>query len=256
MTHSARIAYLLDYFLSENPEHQNIAVPSDEEGQKHILRGLVNQRPPLPINPEILAMEDAYLQEELQGKVVDFSSLSPVKDNLYLWQGDITTLAVDAIVNAANSDMIGCFHPCHSCIDNIIHTKAGIQLRLDCQELMDRFGRPEATGNAKITSAYNLPSQYVIHTVGPIVHGKLELYHQDALERCYRSCLSVAMEEKIQSIAFCCISTGEYHFPQKEACDIAVDTVTSFLKEHNSSMNVIFNVFKDEDLKLYEKKLS
>lgn len=254
MTHSARIAYLLDYFLSENPEHQNIAVPLDLEGQKFILRGLINQRPPSPIPQEILDMESAYLLEERKGTEVELSSLRPVEGNLYLWQGDITTLVVDGIVNAGNSGLLGCFHPCHSCIDNIIHSKAGMQLRFACQEIMEKNGRPEATGKAKITPGFHLPCDYVLHTVGPIVHGDLEEYHKDALKSCYQSCLSLAEEKGLKSLAFCCISTGEFHFPQKEACDIAVEEVKSFLAQRNSSLKVIFNVYKDEDLRLYEEK--
>ncbi len=256
MTHSARIAYLLDYFLSETPENQNIAVPLDEEGQKHILRGLINQRPPMYIPDEILTMEDAYLQEELKGNVIPFSSLTPKKGNIYLWQGDITKLAIDGIVNAGNSDLLGCFHPCHKCIDNAIHSYAGIRLRFACHEIMEKQGRPEATGCAKITPAFNLPCKFVLHTVGPIVHGGLEEYHREALERCYRSCLFLASEQKLEALAFCCISTGEFHFPQEEACEIAVNVVSDYIEKVDPKLKVVFNVFKDEDLKLYEEKLS
>lgn len=256
MKQEERLSYLLDYFLSENVEHQNISFPDDINGQKNILRGLMNFRPPMPLNPEILEMQDAYLQEELSSRIVPLSTLTPIKENLYLWQGDITTLAVDGIVNAANSDLIGCFHPNHGCIDNAIHTFSGVQLRLACHELMEKQGRPETTGNAKITPAFNLPSKYVLHTVGPIVRGDLELFHKDGLQKCYEACLELALKENLKSLAFCCISTGEYHFPNKVACEIAVTTVEAFQKKHKGALDVIFNVFKDEDLKLYEEKLS
>ncbi|MFI3252742.1 MAG: protein-ADP-ribose hydrolase [Eubacteriales bacterium] len=255
MTQSGRIAYLLDYFLSETPENQNIAVPLDEEGQKEILRGLINLRPPHDIPEEVLTMEDAFLQTDLEGKVVPFSSMTPKKGNIYLWQGDITKLEIDGIVNAANSDMLGCFYPCHKCIDNAIHTFSGIRLRLACHELMEKQGRPEATGCAKITPAYNLPSKYVLHTVGPIVHGGLEEYHREALERSYRSCLFLASEQKLEALAFCCISTGEFHFPQEEACNIAINVVEDYIEKVDKNLKVLFNVFKEEDLKLYEEKL-
>lgn len=255
MNQEERLSNLLDYFLSENEEHQNISFPDDLQGQKNILRGLMNFRPPLPLNPEILEMQDAYLQEEISSRIVPFSSLTPVKPNLYLWQGDITSLAVDAIVNAANSELLGCFHPNHSCIDNVIHSFSGVQLRLACHELMEKQGRPELTGCAKITPAFNLPSKYIFHTVGPRVHGDLEEYHKDNLKQCYESCLNLALKEGISSLAFCCISTGDYHFPSKVACEIAIDTVEAFQKEHPDALNVIFNVFQDVDLQLYQQRL-
>lgn len=255
MNQKERVAYLLDYFLSENPEHQNIQVPPTLEEQKLLLRGLLNLRHPMPLSDEILAMEDAYLAEE-QGEIVHLEDLTPVKPGLYLWQGDITTLAVDAIVNAANNALLGCFYPNHGCIDNIIHTKAGVRLRLACQELMEKQGRPEATGTAKITSGYNLPSKWVIHTVGPIVSGDLEQFHRDHLKNCYLSCLELAVKEGVRSLAFCCISTGEFRFPQEEACDIAVSTVEGFLAEHPDKIQVIFNVFQDKDCELYGQRLS
>lgn len=256
MNQSQRLTHLLDYFISENPEYQNVEIFQDLQEQKNLLRGLMNRRPPLPISPEILTIQDDYLQEELKGKVVSLSSLTPVKPHIYLWQGDITTLGVDGIVNAANSDMLGCFHPCHGCIDNFIHTFSGVQLRLACYEIMKIQNKPESTGKAKITSAYNLPSNYVIHTVGPIVRDKLEPYHREGLKKCYESCLELAVKEGLHSIAFCCISTGEFRFPQKVACDIAVETVTGFLKKNKGKIDVIFNVFKDKDLELYEEKLA
>lgn len=256
MTQTEKVAYLLDYFLSENLENQNVSVPKDLQGQKDLLRGLLNQRHPAPVPMGILAMEDAYLLEELGDSTVSLSSLNPVAPHLYLWQGDITTLAVDGIVNAGNSDLLGCFYPNHGCIDNIIHTKAGIRLRLACQEIMEKQGRPEATGTAKITPGFNLPCKYVLHTVGPRIDGTLENYHRDALKNCYLSCLELAVKEGLKSLAFCCISTGEFRFPQKEACRIAVNTVEEFLGKHPGSIEVIFNVFQDKDYELYQQRLS
>lgn len=256
MNQQQRLNYLLQYFLTESPQGKHIPLPKNTHDQKNLLRSLMNIRPPLPIKNQILEVQNTYLQEELHDKIVSLSSLTPIKPNLYLWQGDITTLGVDAIVNAANSDMLGCFQPCHSCIDNIIHTYAGVQLRIACHEIMFLQGKQETTGNAKITSAYNLPSNYVIHTVGPIVRTTLDTHHKEGLQKCYESCLHLALDKKLHSIAFCCISTGEFHFPQDVACDIATETVATFLKKHPNQLDVIFNVFKDEDLKLYEAKLT
>lgn len=255
MTHQEVIVYLLDYFISETPENQNITIPEEEEAQKQLLRGLMNQRPPSPVPSMILNLQDNYLEIELSGREVFFSSLKSVQPNIYLWQGDITTLATDGIVNAGNSDLLGCFHPCHGCIDNAIHSFAGIQLRLACQELMEKQGRPEMVGLAKITPAFNLPSKYVLHTVGPRVEGKLEEYHYTGLQSCYQSCLELAVEQGLHSLAFCCISTGEFRFPNDIACGIAVNTVTSFLKKHPNSLNVVFNVFTDQDYALYQQQL-
>ena len=179
----------------------------------------------------------------------------PRDSRLVLWQGDITTLKVDAIVNAANSALLGCFRPLHSCIDNIIHTRSGIQLRLFCDDIMRRQGHEEPTGQAKITPAFNLPGKYILHTVGPIIYGPLRKQDCEALASCYRSCMKLAVENGCRSVAFCCISTGEFHFPQEKAAEIAVQTVTSFLNAQKSDIRVIFNVFKDEDLHIYQKLL-
>ena len=180
---------------------------------------------------------------------------SSLDGRLVLWRGDITTLKIDAIVNAANSALRGCFVPCHSCIDNIIHTYAGVQLRLDCDTIMNEQGYEEPTGQAKITPAYNLPSRYVIHTVGPIVSGKLTKKHCRQLADCYCSCLGLAAENGLKSIAFCCISTGEFHFPQQKAAEIAVKTVREYLKQDTSIERVVFNVFKPEDQEIYREIL-
>ena len=181
------------------------------------------------------------------------AELSPIRPHQYLWRGDITTLEVDAIVNAANSALLGCFSPNHGCIDNAIHTFAGVQLRLACHAIMQAQGHEEPTGTAKITPGFNLPARYVLHTVGPIVSGRLSDTHCDLLASCYESCLKLAAENSLKSVAFCCISTGVFGFPQKEAARIAVDTVTAFQKEH--PIDVVFNVFKEADLRLYQALL-
>ena len=248
--------YLIQSLLGESPRYAELTVPKQTEEQKQLLRSLMNVRSPGPIGEEFLTVQDAYLQESLQEKgVTDLSDLEPVRPGLYLWQGDITTLRCDAIVNAANSGMTGCYRPCHNCIDNCIHTYAGIQLRADCAELMDRQGHAEPTGQAKITPAYNLPAKYVIHTVGPIVEGRLTRQHRDLLASCYRSCLELAEEHGCGSIAFCCISTGVFGFPKREAAEIAVDTVRAYKEENQSEIKVIFNVFQEEDYCIYRRLL-
>ena len=201
-------------------------------------------------------MQDAYLQGETAAKVItDIADLTPIQPGLYLWQGDITTLKCDAIANAANSGMTGCYIPNHRCIDNAIHTFAGVELRLACAELMEQQGYPEPIGRAKITPAFNLPCKYVLHTVGPIIDGCVTKADKELLASCYRSCLELAAENGLESVAFCCISTGEFHFPNEQAAQIAVETVKEFLKTQTSVKKVIFNVFKDLDKAIYEKLL-
>ena len=210
------------------------------------------------MNPEFLAVQDAYLQEEIRRQGVTDAAALPVAPGnplLWVWKGDITTLKVDAIVNAANRALLGCFAPCHGCIDNAIHTRAGAQLRLACEEIMRAQGHDEPTGGAKITPAYNLPCKTVIHTVGPIVSGRLTKQDEAQLASCYRSCLTLAEENALTSIAFCCISTGEFHFPQERAAEIAVQTATDYLHEHASKIKVIFNVFTQRDHDLYARLL-
>lgn len=245
---------LINYLLNENPEYRKIRIPSSEDEQFRLYRSLVNIRLPGVISEEYLAAEDEYLRQKTAEKgITDIAELSPVEDNIYLWCGDITTLKCGAIVNAANSGMTGCYQPCHNCIDNCIHTFAGIRLRLECAEIMKKQGYPEPTGQGKITPAYNLPCEYVIHTVGPIVQGKLTAEHCRLLESCYQSCLELAVQNGIDSIAFCCISTGVFGFPKQEAAEIAVRTVRDFLKCHG--IKVIFNVFGSEDYDIYSKIL-
>ena len=211
---------------------------------------------PKETSEEFLKIQDEYLQEESRRKgITDIADLQPVQNDIYLWQGDITTLKCGAIVNAANSQMLGCFQPCHGCIDNAIHTFAGVQLRRDCNDIMQKQGHNEPTGQAKITPAYNLPCKYVIHTVGPIVGGRLKNKDCELLKSCYLSCLKLAEENGVESIAFCCISTGVFGFPQKEAAQIAVDTVKKYKAEMNSNIKVIFNVFKDDDYIIYNELL-
>ena len=254
MTQTKRRLFLIEYLLSERGER--IGIPTDEYNQKRLLRSLFNIRMPKDTSAEFLKIQDAYLQEENRRKgITDLADLEPVQDGIYLWQGDITTLKCGAVVNAANSQMLGCFNPCHGCIDNAIHTFAGIQLRRDCNEIMHEQGHDEPTGQAKITPAYNLPCRYIIHTVGPIVSGKLNEQHCELLKSCYLSCLKLAEENGVDSIAFCCISTGVFGFPKREAAKIAVDTVKEYKEEKRSDIKVIFNVFKDSDLAIYREVL-
>ena len=254
MTQTEKRLFLIEYLFSERGEEMSI--PADEYNQKRLLRSLFNIRMPKDASEDFLKIQDEYLQEESRRKgITDIADLQPVQDDIYLWQGDITTLKCGAIVNAANSQMLGCFQPCHGCIDNAIHTFAGVQLRRDCNDIMQKQGHNEPTGQAKITPAYNLPCKYVIHTVGPIVGGRLTNKDCELLKSCYLSCLKLAEENGVESIAFCCISTGVFGFPQKEAAQIAVDTVKKYKAEMNSNIKVIFNVFKDDDYIIYNELL-
>ena len=257
MNQSERRLFLIQSLLQEQPGYRDVAVPRDTEEQKRLLRSLMNVREAAPVSADFLAVQDEYLRAAIAEKgVTDLADLTPVRGELYLWQGDITTLRCDAIVNAANAGMTGCYRPCHNCIDNCIHTYAGVQLRSDCAALMARQGHGEPTGRAKITPAYNLPCRWVIHTVGPIVEGVLTKRHREQLSSCYKSCLQIAGENGIASIAFCCISTGVFGFPKREAAEIAVATVESWKRETASPMQVIFNVFGNEDLAIYQNILT
>lgn len=256
MTHEEKRLYLIKSLLSEQKRYADIAVPSDTQGQKDLLRSLMNVRMPSPLSDEYIKTESEYLKEETERKgVTHFCDLPPVLNGIYLWQGDITTLDCDAIVNAANSAMLGCFQPLHNCIDNCIHTYAGLRLRNACAEIMKKQGHEEETGGAKITPAFNLPCRYVIHTVGPIVHGVLNRHHEEQLASCYTSCLKLAEEKGCKSIAFCCISTGVFGFPQRRAAEIAVKTVKEYKADCKSDIGVIFNVFKNEDYGFYRELL-
>ena len=256
MNQSEKRLFLIQSLLNERPSCQKQSIPSDPERQKILLRGLMNVRRPAHIGTEFLQVQDEYLQNETAAKgITDIAELTPMQPGLYLWQGDITTLKCDAIVNAANSGMTGCYIPNHRCIDNAIHTFAGVELRLACGELMERQGYPEPTGQAKITPAFNLPCRYVLHTVGPIISGRVTKEDKELLASCYRSCLELAAENDLESVAFCCISTGEFHFPNQQAAQIAVETVKQFMNTKTSVKKVIFNVFKDLDKEIYARLL-
>ena len=256
MNQSEKRLFLIQALLKENPEYRDLSIPAEPDSQRQLLRGLMNIRAPQNANADFLKTQDEYLQDETAAKgVTDITDLTPVQPGLYLWQGDITTLKCDAIVNAANSGMTGCYVPNHRCIDNAIHTYAGVELRLACEELMEQQSYPEPTGQAKITPAFNLPCRYVLHTVGPIIDGRVTQRDRELLASCYRSCLELAAENGLESVAFCCISTGEFHFPNELAAEIAVETVKQFMNRKTSVKKVIFNVFKDLDKALYEKLL-
>lgn len=271
MTQKERREFLIKYLLKENSQYGGIEIPQSDDEQKDLLRSLVNVRPPLPASDEFLKTQDEYLQEENRSHgITDIADLKPVAStwfdfahqptlsnrDLYLWRGDITTLKVDAIVNAANSGMTGCWQPCHLCIDNCIHTFAGIQLRAVCADIIKKQGHEEPTGQAKITPAFNLPSKYVIHTVGPIVRGELTAADRNLLASCYKSCLDIAKANGCTSIAFCCISTGVFRFPADKAAEIAVDTVRKWKEQTGNGMKVVFNVFSEKDEAIYRRILS
>ena len=261
----ANLPYLVEMLLAERGQGFSLSlsskvpdVPPDPLEQWNLFRALVNTRPPEAVSEELLRLQDDVLQDILAYRGV--TSLEDIPDlpgmsHLKLWRGDITTLATDAIVNAANSQMLGCFVPGHHCIDNAIHTFAGIQLRLACARLMEAQGYPESTGMAKVTDAFNLPSKYVIHTVGPIAKGFASETDQALLANCYTACLEAATDAGCESLAFCCISTGVFGFPQKAAAKIAISTVDQWMQQAESPMNVVFNVFSEKDEQLYKSLL-
>lgn len=256
MNQAERRRYLTERLLKEHPEYSEILFPGDSNEQKMLLRSLMNIRMPHEIDAEFLKIQDEYLSEENKKKgIVKLEDIEELQPDLYVWKGDITRLKVGAIVNAANSGMTGCYQPCHNCIDNCIHTYAGIQLRNYCSDIMRKQGHEEPTGQAKITPAFNLPCDYVIHTVGPIVRGRLTKEHERLLVSCYESCLRIADENNVKSIAFCCISTGVFMFPNERAASLAVQTVKKYKRETNSEIKVIFNVFKEEDERFYRQLL-
>lgn len=258
MNQTERRLFLINYLLGEQEEYKSIQIPKDKEGQQNLLRSLMNVRMPNPIDEEFLKVQDEYLQVRNEERgIVDVRDLHPVKsdDRLYIWQGDITNLKCDAIVNACNNQMLGCFSPMHDCIDNFIHTYAGVQLRLKMNEIMQAQGYREPTGQAKITSGYNLFAKYILHTVGPIIQWKVTKEDEELLSSCYKECLKLAAENGVKSIAFCCLSTGVFRFPQRRAAEIATKTVKEFLESDTRISQVIFNVFKDEDLKIYKEIL-
>ena len=247
---------LIRELINEDPKLGSIEMLKDKEGQKILLRALMNVREPKEISNEFLEIQDSYLQEIFkEKKIMRISGLTPI-DYIYIFKGDITTIECGAIVYAANSGMTGCYVPCHNCIDNAIHTYEGIELRVECAEIMRKQGHEQPTWSAKITVAYNLSFRYVIHTVGPIVRGSLREKHCRELESCYYSSLSLADENNVDRIAFCCISTGVFMFPRERAAEIAISTVKKYKAETGSRIKVVFNVFKDEDERIYRGLLS
>ena len=263
MTQNGRLDFLVEEFKADSVQYKDLKMPKDTEGKRRILRSLMNVRMPRKMDEAVLAVQDEYLQERIrENGIVELADIPIIRDRMSIWQGDITRLAVDAIVNAANSQMLGCFVPMHTCIDNCIHTFAGVQLRAECarqmEQLKSRYGRDyeQPTALPMLTDAYNLPARKVIHIVGPIVQGRLTTSLENDLAACYRNTLDMCLENGLKSVAFCCISTGVFHFPNKRAAEIAVQTVTGWLSEHPGGMErVIFNVFKDEDKAYYEQLL-
>ena len=256
MTQNERLDFLIDALSKEQGSDTFSKRPKAPEQKRRLLRSLMNMRPPMSAGKDFLKVQDDYLQEVSRQKgITKISDLSPIRPGQYLWQGDITTLAADAIVNAANRQLLGCFLPCHGCIDNSIHTYAGIQLRLECARIMAAQPGEEPAGQAKITKAYNLPCRYVLHTVGPVIYGSVTSREQRLLEDCYRSCLDLASAYGLKNVAFCCISTGEFHFPNILAAQIAVKTVRAWQNGHPGKIEVIFNVFKDKDYDIYRRLL-
>lgn len=261
------LAYIINCLTAEDERLSAMPLPSSLDDRQRLMRALLNIREPKPVSEDFLKAQDAELQLQKEDKgVVVFADIANNRlENgrkrasstfaLYLWQGDITRLQVDAIVNAANSQMLGCFRPLHNCIDNAIHSAAGIELRLECSRIMQRLGREAYAGEAIITKGYNLPAKYVIHTVGPIIADGMPTRGQEVqLANCYRHSLELANEKQLKSIAFCCISTGVFMFPQRRAAEIALASVETWLDAHSESSvkTVVFNVFKDSDYAIYK----
>lgn len=272
MNQQERLDYLLEQFKEDSIEYRKLKIPADTQEKRKILRSLMNIREPKAMDPAVLALQDEYLKQRSIEKgivslkdiptIADQGSSHDFADKLSIWQGDITRLSVDAIVNAANSQMLGCFIPMHSCIDNCIHSFAGIQLRLECARQMNllkaKYGYDyeQPTAVPMLTKGYNLPAKHVVHIVGPIVEYQLTAELEKDLADCYRNTLNLCVENGIRSVAFCCISTGVFRFPNRRAAIIAVQTVTAWISEHPDQIErVIFNVFKDEDKKYYEEEL-
>ena len=258
MTQDERREYLIQYLLKEEIRFGRQKIPKDKKEQENLLRSLMNIRPPRPISEKFLEIQDEYLtQRNIERGITDIADLVPVKSDsrLYIWQGDITTLKCDAIVNACNSQMLGCFSPMHACIDNFIHTYAGVELRLKMHEIMTAQGHEEETGKAKITSGYNLPAKYILHTVGPMIQWRVTKEDEELLASCYRECLKLAADTGAESVAFCCLSTGVFRFPQRRAAEIAIETVKQFIDKDNRIPKVVFNIFKDDDLEIYKSLL-
>ena len=258
-----RLYDLVEAFKADSGEYRDMATPRDAEGRRRILRSLMNIREPRPLPEETLRLQDEYLKSRSVEKgIVTLDDIPALRGPISLWQGDITRLQVDAIVNAANSQMLGCFQPCHSCIDNCIHTFAGVQLRTECGRRMDelrrRYGRSyeQPTAEPMLTDAYNLPARKIVHIVGPIVYDRVTPELERELAACYSNTLDLCLENGLRSVAFCCISTGVFRFPKQKAAEIAVQTVRRWLAGHEGAMErVIFNVFNDKDRERYEQIL-
>ncbi|MBO7431573.1 MAG: protein-ADP-ribose hydrolase [Elusimicrobia bacterium] len=272
-TQEERLNYLIEKFKEEFLEYKDFPVPTDIKDKKVLLRSLMNIRPPKETSAEILKVQDEYLTERNKEKGIVYlkdiktiketiNSKHPYSQKISIWQGDITNLSCDAIVNAANSKMLGCFTPMHICIDNCIHTFAGVQLRYECNKIMNEFKKKFGTDYQQptsvpiITDGYNLPAKKVIHITGPVVIGKLTKNLEIDLKKCYKNILEKCIENNLKSVAFCCISTGVFRFPNKRAAEIAVETITSWLKQNENKIDrIIFNVFKPEDKYCYEQFL-
>ena len=262
-TQEQRLDYLVERFKADSVRYRDLQTPEDTEGKRRLLRSLMNIRMPKELDASVLAVQDEYLRERVrENGIVSPADIPEIRDGISVWQGDITRLALDAIVNAANSQMLGCFVPMHTCIDNCIHTFAGVQLRAECsrqmEQLRSRYGRDyeQPTAVPMLTDAYNLPAKKVIHIVGPIAADGLTKELEEELAACYRNTLDMCLENGLKTVAFCCISTGVFRFPNRRAAEIAVKTVTEWLSEHEGKTDrVIFNVFKDEDRRYYEQLL-
>ena len=232
--------------------------------RRRLLRSLMNVRSSRPLRKDFLAMQNEHLSEEREEKVgVEAAELlvTAVYPRIAIWRGDITRLKADTIVNAANSAMMGCFAPLHNCIDNIIHSAAGVRLRQTCHDMMltdfPSGDWKEPAGRARATPGFNLPCRYVFHTVGPIVSGPLREEHRVLLTSCYTSCLELAREKHCRSLAFCCISTGEFRFPREEAAHIALAAVTDWMNANPQyEIRVVFDVFTEQDNDIYTQLLS
>lgn len=262
-TQDERLDFLVEAFKADSDDYKDIETPHDNKGKQVLLRSLMNVRMPKKLPDEVIMVQDEYLRERaIEKGVVRLEDIAIRKGKLSIWQGDITRLALDAIVNAANSEMLGCFVPMHACIDNQIHSYAGVELREECYEKMSELRKKygsdyvQATAVPMLTDAYNLPAKKVIHIVGPIVAGKLTSELEKDFADCYSNTLDLCLKHGLRTVAFCCISTGVFNFPQKRAAEIAVETVEKFLKLHTDAMDrVVFNVFKDEDREYYEELL-
>ncbi len=259
-TQEQRLDFLVEAFKKDSVRYEDYPTPKDMEGKRRLLRSLMNIRMPRPMDESVLSVQDDYLRERIrESGITNVTAIPTIREGLSLWQGDITRLAADAIVNAANAQMLGCFVPMHTCIDNCIHTFAGVQLRAEChrqmEQLRSRFGKnyEQPTTVPILTDGYNLPARKVIHIVGPIVEKRLTASLEKDLENCYRNTLDLCSENGLKSVAFCCISTGVFRFPKERASEIAVTTVLRWMKDHpNRLERVIFNVFADEDRVIYE----